>query len=53
VLPRAGRQQALTVQAAAYVQQLEAVLREAPFEWFNFFDFWGQPLALADRRPAP
>jgi predicted LPLAT superfamily acyltransferase len=52
VLPRASRQQALTEQAAAYARQLEAVLREAPFEWFNFFDFWGQPDALADRRAA-
>jgi predicted LPLAT superfamily acyltransferase len=52
LLPRAERQAALTALAAAYARQLEAVLREAPFEWFNFFDFWGQSAALADRRSA-
>lgn len=24
----------------AYVQQLEALCRESPYNWFNFFDFW-------------
>lgn len=25
---------------AAYVQRLEALVREAPYNWFNFHDFW-------------
>ena len=25
---------------AAYVERLEALCREAPFNWFNFHDFW-------------
>lgn len=24
----------------SYVQRLEALLREYPYQWFNFFDFW-------------
>jgi len=24
----------------AYVQRLEALCRESPYNWFNFFDFW-------------
>jgi predicted LPLAT superfamily acyltransferase len=23
-----------------YVQELESLCRETPFNWFNFFDFW-------------
>jgi len=26
----------------AYVQRLEALCREAPTNWFNFFDFWNE-----------
>jgi predicted LPLAT superfamily acyltransferase len=25
-----------------YVQRLEAMCREAPYNWFNFFDFWNE-----------
>ena len=24
----------------AYVARLEALVHEAPFNWFNFFDYW-------------
>lgn len=26
----------------AYVQRLETLCREAPYNWFNFFDFWNE-----------
>lgn len=26
----------------AYVRRLEALCREAPYNWFNFFDFWNE-----------
>lgn len=42
-LPRAHRDQALAQHAAAYAAALEARLRTAPFDWFNFFPFWAQP----------
>jgi predicted LPLAT superfamily acyltransferase len=31
----------------AYVAQLEAHTREAPYNWFNFYDFWRAPAADA------
>ncbi|MDE2079755.1 MAG: acyl-CoA synthetase [Burkholderiales bacterium] len=37
----AGREQALREALQAYVAQLEALAREAPLNWFNFFDYWG------------
>jgi hypothetical protein len=30
----------------AYVQRLDTLCREAPYNWFNFFDFWNE-----DARP--
>jgi predicted LPLAT superfamily acyltransferase len=25
-----------------YVRLLEQVVKENPYEWFNFYDFWGE-----------
>ncbi|MDE2567222.1 MAG: acyl-CoA synthetase [Burkholderiales bacterium] len=36
----AAREQALRLALQAYVAQLEALVREAPLNWFNFHDFW-------------
>lgn len=41
-LPRAQRQQALEGYASAFAQQVERMLHQAPYDWFNFFPFWGQ-----------
>jgi predicted LPLAT superfamily acyltransferase len=41
-LPRKDRESALRSLASAYVQRLEALVRESPFDWFNFFPFWDQ-----------
>jgi predicted LPLAT superfamily acyltransferase len=51
VLPRRERTAALAALLAAYVGAVEAVVADAPFEWFNFFDFWAQP-AGPGRLPA-
>jgi predicted LPLAT superfamily acyltransferase len=40
VLPRAGRQEALAAYAARYAARVEHYCRLAPYNWFNFFDFW-------------
>jgi predicted LPLAT superfamily acyltransferase len=40
-LPREDRQAALETYARAYAERLEFWCREAPDNWFNFFDFWG------------
>lgn len=37
---RPGRRQVMHDAQAAYVQALEACCRQAPLNWFNFFDFW-------------
>lgn len=35
---------------AAYAKLLEARCRETPYNWFNFFDFWGETSARPDPR---
>lgn len=42
LLPRARRSEALAAYAQAYAQQLERMLCQAPYDWFNFFPFWEQ-----------
>jgi len=51
LLPRARREQALAEYAGLFAQQLERMLRKAPYDWFNFFPFWDQGAAVAC--PAP
>ena len=40
VLPRANRTAAVQGYAQAYADRLETQVRAAPYNWFNFFDFW-------------
>ena len=40
-LPRAARAQAVCEWTRSYAQWLEASIRDAPFNWFNFYDYWG------------
>lgn len=42
LLPRAARDAALAAQVARYAGWLEAQVRQAPLDWFNFFPFWDQ-----------
>lgn len=37
---RAGRDAAIAEAQRRYVARLERFCREAPYNWFNFFDFW-------------
>jgi predicted LPLAT superfamily acyltransferase len=39
-LPRAGREEALQAVVRRYAARLEHHARGAPYNWFNFFDFW-------------
>lgn len=41
-LPRGKRQEALDQWAGRYAARLERECREAPFQWYNFFDFWAK-----------
>ncbi len=37
---RAGRDAAIRGWAARYAERLEHYCRQAPYNWFNFYDFW-------------
>lgn len=41
-LPRGRRSEALARHAAAYAARLERECRDAPWQWYNFFDFWAR-----------
>ena len=41
-LPRESRETAFKRYARQYAASLEGLIRRQPFQWFNFFDFWGQ-----------
>lgn len=40
---RAKREAYLRECVTGYVQELEAVLKRDPFQWYNFYPFWDQP----------
>jgi predicted LPLAT superfamily acyltransferase len=42
-LPRARRAEAIAGYAQRYADRLAALCQRAPFQWFNFFDFWATP----------
>ena len=42
-LPRAGWDAAIARWAERYARCLEAQCHATPFQWFNFYEFWGQP----------
>lgn len=42
-LPRGEREAELARLAQEYARRLEHFCRRAPFEWFNFYDFWRLP----------
>jgi predicted LPLAT superfamily acyltransferase len=44
-LPREQRQQKLQAYLQQYARRLEAYCLKAPYQWFNFYDFWQQETA--------
>ncbi len=40
-LPRHGREAAVTELLTTYAARLEHHCQRAPYEWFNFYDYWG------------
>ncbi|AQH03649.1 acyltransferase (plasmid) [Burkholderia sp. KK1] len=42
-LPRRERAQHVAAWAQRYASRLEHYCRMAPYQWFNFFDFWARP----------
>lgn len=47
VVPRAARAEALALLIRRYAARLETRARQAPYNWFNFYDFW-QPRTTDD-----
>jgi predicted LPLAT superfamily acyltransferase len=43
-LPHRERKAVIDAYVAQYARRLEWYCREAPLQWFNFFDFWHEPL---------
>lgn len=41
-LPRRERKERLKIYLQQYASRLEAYCHKAPFQWFNFYDFWQQ-----------
>jgi predicted LPLAT superfamily acyltransferase len=50
-LPRENREAAIAGFAQRYAQRLEQYVRGAPYNWFNFYDYW-QPELAADHESA-
>lgn len=44
-LPREGREAALRHQVQRYADRLAEHVRDAPYNWSNFYDFWGSASA--------
>ena len=42
VIPRSERATAIPALIRRYAARLEAVARTAPYNWFNFYDFWSR-----------
>ncbi|HVP66844.1 MAG TPA: hypothetical protein VMT17_06235 [Anaeromyxobacteraceae bacterium] len=42
-LPRGEREEGLARLAQRYATRLEQLCRQAPYNWFNFYDFWSVP----------
>jgi predicted LPLAT superfamily acyltransferase len=52
-IPAGGREAAVQAAMARYAMLLEMHCRAAPYNWFNFFDFWQAPRAQPDVSPVP
>ncbi|MDE1183537.1 glycosyltransferase family 2 protein [Paraburkholderia sp.] len=49
-LPRKARAEHVAAWAQRYATRLEHYCRKAPYQWFNFFDFWARPHGGANER---
>ena len=46
-----AREQLVLQALRQYVARLETLCREAPYNWFNFYDYWNEDLVPQDQRP--
>jgi predicted LPLAT superfamily acyltransferase len=52
-LPRATRAREIGRYAQQYAARLEYYCRKAPYQWFNFYDFWQMPVGSKHTGTAP
>lgn len=52
-VPAGAREAAVQAAIARYAQLLEAHCRTAPYNWFNFFDFWQPAPPTPEAHPVP
>ncbi|WP_321814954.1 MULTISPECIES: glycosyltransferase family 2 protein [unclassified Paraburkholderia] len=50
-LPRRGRAEHIAAWAQRFANRLEHYCRKAPYQWFNFYDFWARPNGKTHGRP--
>ncbi|MCG5078716.1 glycosyltransferase family 2 protein [Paraburkholderia tagetis] len=48
-LPRRGRAEHIAAWAQRFAARLEHYCRKAPYQWFNFYDFWARPSGKAGK----
>jgi predicted LPLAT superfamily acyltransferase len=51
-IPRQDRAQALDAVMGHFAARVEHYIRVAPYNWFNFYDFWQQDVDAAVRPDA-
>lgn len=51
-LPRGDRERGLREWAQRYAERLEHYCAEAPYQWFNFFDFWETAAETTPQSPS-
>lgn len=51
-IPRARRAEEIAALIHRYAERLQEVARDAPYNWFNFYDFWGHEETRADAEVA-
>lgn len=51
-LPRRDRETAIRHHAGRYARRLEEMVREYPYQWYNFYDFWKHDDLRRERRRA-
>ncbi|WP_321891295.1 glycosyltransferase family 2 protein [Paraburkholderia tropica] len=49
-LPRRGRAEHIADWAQRFASRLEHHCRKAPYQWFNFYDFWARPSGKTNGR---
>jgi predicted LPLAT superfamily acyltransferase len=52
-LERGMREREIQVWTQRYAERLEHYARMAPYNWFNFYDYWGLPSVLTEETPQP